>query len=63
LTYQTPIVADYGSIADHTFTRCGGNCPNSNKTGSAQPIGRDKFCECSHTNLPDQCTCGSSCCA
>ena len=62
MNYQTPVIVDYGSIVDHTFSRCGGTCGDG-KEGNPEQIARDKFCECSHTNLPDQCTCGSTCCA
>jgi len=49
--YKAPTLIDYGSISEHTFTRCGGTGP---KIGGSVGF-RDKFCECSHTTGVDQC--------
>jgi hypothetical protein len=51
MTYEIPEVIDYGSISDHTFTRCGGTGP---KIGGTSGF-RDKNCECSHSVGVDQC--------
>lgn len=52
--YTAPLVVDYGSIADHTFTRCsdatgGGDDPPKDY----QICEHDKFgeCSCGHTGL------------
>jgi hypothetical protein len=52
MTYEAPQVIDYGSIADHTFTRCGGT--DTSKIGGTVGF-RDKQCECSHSVGVDQC--------
>jgi hypothetical protein len=44
MTYEKPEIVDYGSIADHTFTRCGGVGP---KVGDFRTCELDKFGECS----------------
>jgi hypothetical protein len=44
MKYEKPEIADYGSIADHTFTRCGGVGP---KVGDFRTCELDKFGECS----------------
>jgi len=56
MRYTTPSITDYGSITEHTFTRCQG-LPDveGQKVGNPAPINRDKFCECSHTDQPDLC--------
>ena len=56
MRYDAPMVIDYGSITEHTFTACQG-VPNNpgDKVGSPEQINRDKFCECSHTDQPDLC--------
>lgn len=57
MRYEIPDVTDFGSIADHTFTRCnpGGALPGGPPGGKdPNPIyGYDKFQECSsgHTGL------------
>jgi hypothetical protein len=52
MTYEIPQVIDHGSIADHTFQRCGGQ--NTSKVGGTSGL-RDKECECSHSVGVDQC--------
>jgi hypothetical protein len=50
IVYEQPTIRDYGSIADHTFTRAGGSGP---KVGDWQVCKTDKFGEysCSSTGL------------
>jgi hypothetical protein len=44
MQYTTPLVEDFGSIADHTFSRCyGGNGPPKDW----QICGTDKHGDCS----------------
>jgi hypothetical protein len=43
MTYQAPVVVDYGSIADHTFQTPGKGTKSSNTTFLT-----DKFNEYSH---------------
>jgi hypothetical protein len=57
LKYVYPIIVDYGSIADHTFTRAGG-C--GSKKGSCEVRVKDTKCEHSHTSGVDQCPGGTS---
>jgi hypothetical protein len=46
VTYEAPQVFDYGSIAEHTFTRCGGT--HAPKDYPYPPnYHLDKFNECS----------------
>lgn len=44
MRYEKPEIVDYGSIADHTFTRCGGIGP---KLGDFRSCELDNFQECS----------------
>lgn len=44
LRFETPTVTDHGSIADHTYTRCGGAGPMPKDWRTFPP---DKFGECS----------------
>lgn len=44
MRYEKPEIVDYGSIADHTFTRCGGVGP---KLGDFRSCELDNFQECS----------------
>jgi hypothetical protein len=46
-TYEAPEIVDYGSIAEHTFIRCGGT--HSKKDFPDVPHHIDKFGECSAT--------------
>jgi hypothetical protein len=46
-TYEPPMVTDHGSIAEHTFTRAGGDPP---KVGDWQVCKTDKFSEYSCTS-------------
>lgn len=41
--YEKPVVIDYGSISEHTFTRCGGD----EHPKDWQTCALDKFDECS----------------
>lgn len=41
--WVAPEITDHGSIAEHTFTRCGGSGPPKD----FRPFGLDKFGECS----------------
>ena len=52
--YETPEIRDYGSIAEHTFTRCNPGA-QTDKVGGPAPLLKDKFCECSHTCCENQC--------
>ena len=54
MRYNAPLVVDYGSIADHTFTTCPGGTGNSDAPGKDwQVCEHDKFgeCSCSGTGL------------
>ena len=58
MVYRTPVIADFGSITQHTFANAPASC-NPNKQGTETGI-RDKKCEFSHTSGVDQCLC--DCC-
>lgn len=48
--YSVPQIVDYGSIAEHTFTRCGGtHAPKDHPYPPAYHL--DKFNECSALDL------------
>ncbi|HZT92722.1 MAG TPA: hypothetical protein VFA05_11845 [Gaiellaceae bacterium] len=47
MKYAQPEILDYGSIADHTFIRCGGT--HAPKDPPGKPFHYDKFNECSAT--------------
>ncbi len=48
--YSAPQIVDYGSIAEHTFTRCGGtHAPKDHPYPPAYHL--DKFNECSALDL------------
>jgi hypothetical protein len=47
LTYDSPAITDYGSIAAHTFTRCGGPAGGPPKDSRDVPHHIDMFGECS----------------
>jgi hypothetical protein len=50
LPYSVPEIVDYGSIAEHTFTRCGGT--HAPKDHPYPPLYHlDKFNECSALDL------------
>ena len=50
LPYNVPKIVDYGSIAEHTFTRCGGT--HAPKDHPYPPLYHlDKFNECSALDL------------
>jgi hypothetical protein len=51
MTYEAPRVIDYGSIAEHTFTRCEG------ATGSDTPP--KDFMICDHDNH-GECSCANT---
>ncbi len=48
MRYNAPLVVDYGSIAEHTFTRCpGGTGGEGDPPKDYQMCEHDKFGECS----------------
>ena len=50
LPYSVPKIVDYGSIAEHTFTRCGGtHVPKDHPYPPLYHL--DKFNECSALDL------------
>lgn len=50
LPYSVPKIVDYGSIAEHTFTRCGGTfAPKDHPYPPLYHL--DKFNECSALDL------------
>lgn len=46
MRYETPTIIDHGSIAEHTFTRCGGSGPPKKDFPESEHK-LDKFNECS----------------
>lgn len=53
MRYNAPLVVDYGSIAEHTFTRCPGGNSEADMPKDYQVCEHDKFgeCSCSGTGL------------
>ena len=47
MRYNAPLVVDYGSIAEHTFTRCPGGNSEADMPKDYQVCEHDKFGECS----------------
>ena len=47
MRYEAPKVVDYGSIAEHTFTRCPGGDPNADIPKDFMVCEHDKHGECS----------------
>jgi len=47
MRYEAPKVVDYGSIAEHTFTRCPGGDPNADMPKDFMVCEHDKHGECS----------------